>query len=74
MLSFRYKGSYLTGLNLLTALMERFKIKLCIFAKAKIIEMKKLKDSFNKWKDYSLDLIMYGFFILFILILFIFFS
>lgn len=36
--------------------------------------MKKLKDFFSKWKDYSLDLIMYGFFLIFILILFIFFS
>lgn len=36
--------------------------------------MKRFKDLFEKYKNYSLDLIMYGFFLLFILILFIFFS
>jgi hypothetical protein len=36
--------------------------------------MKKIKDFYEKYKDYSLDLVMYGTFILFLLILFIFFS
>ncbi len=36
--------------------------------------MKRFKDLFEKYKNYSLDLIMYGFFLLFILILFLFFS
>jgi len=36
--------------------------------------MKRFKDLFEKYKNYSLDLIMYGFFILFILILVIFFG
>lgn len=36
--------------------------------------MKKIKGFYNKYKDYSLDLLMYGIFVLFLLILFIFFS
>lgn len=36
--------------------------------------MRRIKDLYNKYKDYSLDLVMYGTFILFLLILFIFFS
>jgi len=36
--------------------------------------MKRYKDFFERYKNYSLDLVMYGFFILFILFLFIFFS
>ncbi|CAN5899734.1 hypothetical protein BH24BAC1_BH24BAC1_39570 [soil metagenome] len=36
--------------------------------------MKKIKDFYEKYKDYSLDLVLYGTFILFLLILFIFFN
>ncbi len=36
--------------------------------------MKRFRETFEKYKNYSLDLIMYGFFIVFLLILFIFFS
>ena len=36
--------------------------------------MKKWKEIYDKYKDYSLDLIMYGLFIVFLLILFIFFG
>jgi hypothetical protein len=36
--------------------------------------MKRLREIYEKYRNYSLDLIMYGFFIVFLLILFIFFS
>ncbi|MCP2042929.1 hypothetical protein L1278_000952 [Pontibacter sp. HSC-36F09] len=36
--------------------------------------MKRIKEIYEQYKNYSLDLIMYGFFLLFILILFIFFA
>ncbi len=36
--------------------------------------MKRFREIYEKYKNYSLDLIMYGFFLLFILILFLFFS
>ena len=36
--------------------------------------MKRFREIYEKYKNYSLDLIMYGFFIIFLLILFIFFS
>ncbi len=36
--------------------------------------MKRFREIYEKYKNYSLDLIMYGFFIIFLLILFVFFS
>lgn len=36
--------------------------------------MKRFKEIYEKYKNYSLDVIMYGFFIVFLLILFVFFS
>lgn len=36
--------------------------------------MKRFRELFEKYGNYSLDLILYGFFIIFLLILFIFFS
>jgi hypothetical protein len=36
--------------------------------------MKRFREMYEKYKNYSLDVIMYGFFIIFILILFLFFS
>lgn len=36
--------------------------------------MKRIKDIYERYKNYSLDLIMYGFFFLFMLIMFLFFS
>ena len=36
--------------------------------------MKRFRALYEKWKDYSLDLVMYGFFLLFLLILFVFFG
>jgi hypothetical protein len=44
------------------------------FADRTLKSMKKIRDFYNKYKDYSLDLVMYGTFIIFLLILFIFFS
>lgn len=38
------------------------------------LTMKQLRALYEKYKNYSLDLIMYGFFLLFILILVIFFG
>ena len=36
--------------------------------------MKRLREIYEQYKNYSLDLIMYGFFLFFILILFLFFA
>jgi hypothetical protein len=36
--------------------------------------MKRFREIYEKYKNYSLDVIMYGFFLVFLLILFIFFS
>ena len=36
--------------------------------------MKRFREIYEQYKNYSLDLIMYGFFIVFLLVLFIFFS
>lgn len=36
--------------------------------------MKRFREIYEKYKNYSLDLFMYGFFLIFILILFLFFA
>lgn len=36
--------------------------------------MKRLREIYEQYKNYSLDLIMYGFFLIFILFLFLFFA